>query len=195
MIKKKKGSFPKEKNFKRLVKIANEEIVLEAHELSGDIQEKFYSGQSVHSLGVRTGQARRGWRVIETKKKVSIVNNVPHADQSEEKVIKPKKSKYLAIPVGPALTPAGVPRFSGPRDSSAPEFRVARSSADTLVLLGSKSGSEDNQEIYFVLKKSVKIPARTRLLTPFVKKRSGVISHHVSKILSEEYQRMVSRAS
>ncbi|PHR91971.1 MAG: hypothetical protein COA69_09405 [Robiginitomaculum sp.] len=35
--------------------------------------------------------------------------------QEEGGIIKPKKAKALAIPVGEALTPAGVERFGGPR--------------------------------------------------------------------------------
>ena len=137
---------------KDLVRIANRVVKQEALILTGDIQEKFYSGKSANSLGTRSGQARRGWTVITNSEGnvTSIVNAVTYADQSKEKVIKPKNSKYLAIPVGPALTPAGVARFSGPRDSNAPKMRVAGSAIkDNLVLLGVKKGNKKKEHIFF----------------------------------------------
>lgn len=158
-------------------------LMNEATILQGQIENRFYSKQTKNSLGVRTGQARRGWKVLKQgDKAVAIINDVEHADHSERKVIRPKKAKYLAIPVGPALTNAGVARYSGPRDSACPDLRVAGSVAnDNLVLLGKKKGNKKKEHIFFVLKKKVVIPARTKGLQPFVKKRGGVLKTRIAK--------------
>lgn len=66
--------------------------------------------------------------------------------------------KALAIPVGPALTRAGVPRYTSPRQVQGlvliPRYNKAP-------VLGRFEG--DKLMVYFVLKKSVTIPARLGL--------------------------------
>lgn len=67
-------------------------------------------------------------------------------------------SKLLAIPVGPALTPAGAPRFPGPRSVQGLEFRPARGGG----VLGKVTGKGDREKfvVWYVLKKEVRIPPR-----------------------------------
>lgn len=169
---------------KALVDSANHELVNEALALMGDIQEKFYTGQSGSSLGRRTGQAVRGWQVKHNKETVSILNNIPHADHSKERTIKPKSSKYLAIPVDKALTPAGVARYDGPRDSALPKLSIARlKNKDGYILFDSKGRDERITNAYFILKKQVKIPARTRGLTPFVQKEASKIADRIGDFI------------
>lgn len=177
-----------------VVSTASKKLNTEALVLTGEIQARFYSRHSNKSLGRRTGQAVRGWQVLKQGDNAySIINNVPHADQSVQRTIVPTKSKYLAIPVGPALTKAGVSRFTGPRDSNAPKFRVARStvSSDTLVLIGKKRGNVRKEEIFFVLKKSVVIPPRTRGVLPYVKKKGFVIGERIARELTSVVDRLV----
>lgn len=187
----KSDHFPTEEQIKRLVSAANEELINEAHVLTGEIQEKFYSGQSNHSLGRRTGQAARGWQVKQNKETVSIVNNVPHADHSRARTIRPTKSKYLAIPVGKALTPAGVARYSGPRDSALPELSIAPIKNKDGYILFDKSGNQKRiSNIYFVLKKEVRLPARTRLLTPYVSAYGKEISKRLGKFIFDGWDQI-----
>lgn len=67
-------------------------------------------------------------------------------------------AKLLAIPVGPALTPAGVPRFPGPRSVQGLVFRPAKGGG----LLGKVTGKGDREKfsVWYVLKKEVRIPPR-----------------------------------
>lgn len=66
--------------------------------------------------------------------------------------ITPKRSKYLAIPVGPSLTATGRARF-GPRDAPVP-LRAIPSRRGGLVLVDATS---PNGGVYFVLKRSVRV--------------------------------------
>lgn len=182
--------FPTQDQIRDIIKGANHELVNEAEILKGEIQAKFYSGKRPDSLGRRTGEAARGWRVKENSKSVTILNNVKHADHSEKRTIKPTKGQYLAIPVGPALTRAGVSRYKGPRDSALPKLSVAPSKkSDTLLLFDKNSRKGFKESIYFVLKKEVTIPARTAGLTPFVFKESNAIKKRIGNYIFEALNR------
>lgn len=87
--------------------------------------------------GVRTGQPVKYANILE-----------------KGGIIKPVRAKMLAIPIGTALTPAGVPRFT-PNDLRGESF-IARSRNNNLIIFR-KSGK--NILPMFVLKKQVKIPA------------------------------------
>lgn len=82
---------------------------------------------------------------------------VPYARiQEEGGTIRPKKSRFLKIPVGPALTRAGVPRLPPRRGAGGDGLRfVPRGAGGVLV-------APDGQ-VWFVLKRSVTIPARPYL--------------------------------
>lgn len=71
--------------------------------------------------------------------------------------VRPTRAKWLAIPVGPALTGAGVPRYPGPRSVPGLSFVKSRSS-QTAVLVSRETG-----QVFYVLKKSVRIPAHMYL--------------------------------
>jgi hypothetical protein len=62
----------------------------------------------------------------------------------------------LAIPVGPALTPAGVPRFPSPRDVAGLRFQPIRGGSAALLVkdIGRRRG---RSEIWFHLVRSVTI--------------------------------------
>ena len=74
-------------------------------------------------------------------------------------IVTPKNSKYLTIPVGPALTGAGVNRISA-RD--VPGLTFARSAGGKL-MLGKSKGKRGEFEVWYLLRTSVKIPPRPYL--------------------------------
>jgi hypothetical protein len=76
-------------------------------------------------------------------------------------VVHAKSGKFLAIPLGPALTASGVPRYATPRD--VPGLFVWRSHGGRL-LLGRRTGRVGRPTPYFALVKSVRVPA-SRYLT------------------------------
>lgn len=103
--------------------------------------------------------------------------------QEDGGLVKPNGKKYLAIPVGPALTPAGVARYSSPRNVPA-EFTFkskgiakglrrktfTHTESGKLVFMRKKGGKPflgrvENGKVvvYFLLREQVNIPARLNL--------------------------------
>ncbi len=70
----------------------------------------------------------------------------------ESMTITPKRSKFLAIPIGEGLTGAGVPRYASPRQ--VPDGFFVRTKAGNL-LFGYKKGKRGKFRPLFVLVKSV----------------------------------------
>ena len=154
----------------------------ELAELRDDIVSKFYTNKSdvrnrsLDGTGRRTGTAARGWRsmVKATGQEIvgRIYNNVKHADQRKERTIRPKSSRHLAVPIGKALTPTGQKRYSGPMDARIRDKLTAikRRGKPTL-LVRETEGGRRKIDLYFVLLKSVKIPARHAGLNKFADDR------------------------
>jgi len=69
-----------------------------------------------------------------------------------ETVIRPKRGQYLAQPVGPALTGAGVARHRSPRQ--VPGLHFVRSKAGKALLVDNKGS------VWYVLHRSVKIKGK-----------------------------------
>jgi hypothetical protein len=91
-----------------------------------------------------------------------------YADVQElGETIKPRKGRFLAIPVGAALTASGVARFRSPRDVGDLRFQPIRGGAMGLLVRDhagrGKSGRGARSEVLFVLVRSVRVPA-TRFL-------------------------------
>lgn len=85
--------------------------------------------------------------------------NVPYAGVHEYgATIRPRKGQFLAIPLGPARTRAGVSRFASPRDVPGLFFVPSRSGG---VLV--KMGRGKSLTAWFALVRSVRIPARPYL--------------------------------
>jgi len=88
---------------------------------AGKVVRDYLSGQS---LKRRTGSLARaidGWLEGDFEGVVGVKSNSTVGKYAwllsdEEKTIRPKRAKFLAIPIGEGLTPAGVARFSSPRD-------------------------------------------------------------------------------
>lgn len=97
--------------------------------------------------------------------------------QEEGRTITPVSAQWLAIPVGPALTGAGVARFASPRECPV-EFKFIKVDSDTAVLVstgawnytfgragtfikrkGAKRRDKKRGEVWYVLVKRVRMPA------------------------------------
>jgi hypothetical protein len=74
----------------------------------------------------------------------------------ETKTIRPKSAKFLTIPIGEALTPSGVPRYSSPRDVEGGFFFTSDSGQ---LMFGIRRGQTKRAKIrpLFVLVKEVTI--------------------------------------
>jgi len=87
---------------------------------ASNVVRNYLSGQA---LKARTGALRRavdGWLASEHDGVVGVRENSAVSKYAwlltdEERTIVPKRSKFLAIPIGENLTGAGVPKFSSPR--------------------------------------------------------------------------------
>ncbi len=173
----------------------------EGYNMQKQIIKGFYSATSgsVYGLARRTGAAAKSWQVVVNrgdKFSVSVFSaGVPYADMSEEKTIVPKEKKWLAIPVGAALTARGAPRYpNGPRQAAMnltmrpvqhgfrkqnpkgrDPLRFYKKDSNTAFLIAKDgvrgTGLNKKNRILFVLKKKVKRPAKTKLLMPWVDRR------------------------
>jgi hypothetical protein len=76
--------------------------------------------------------------------------------------IRPRNAKYLAIPIGNALTPAGVSRYSSPRDAGKLIFIISRAGNKLLV----RKRVDGDLDPLFVLKSQVTIPPHDFLTEP-----------------------------
>ncbi len=124
---------------------------------AGRVVKDYLSGQS---LKRRTGQLARavdGWMAGPLEGVVGVregaaVDKYKWLLGDESKTITPKKSKFLAIPIGEGLTGAGVPRYASPRQ--VPGGFFVRTKAGNL-LFGYKKGKRGKFRPLFVLVKSV----------------------------------------
>ena len=128
------------------------------------VAENFVSGQY---LGVRTGDLRKaidGWHPERFEGVIGITPNSKVDDYAwllgdnpanQPKTIRPKKAKYLAIPIGENLSASGVAKFISPRD--VPDGFFVKT-ADQL-LFGYRKGKTKRAKFrpLFVLKKEVQI--------------------------------------
>ena len=84
--------------------------------------------------------------------------------------ITPKNAKMLRIPFpgGPALTGAGVDRFATPlRATGAGIFAIQKTAGGKLVLVNTAAKGKSAGRPWYILKQSVKIPARPFLRPAF----------------------------
>lgn len=79
-------------------------------------------------------------------------------------VVKPVRAKFLAIPVGPALTGRGTPRYPSPRDVPGLRFAMSRSGQPMLV-----KGEDERRgkrktaragEVWYLLRRSVEVSGK-----------------------------------
>lgn len=91
--------------------------------------------------------------------------DVPYARLQEYGgTVVPVRAKYLAIPVGPALNSVGLAKYKSPRDAPQLQFVQSLKGNPLLVKLtkGAK-GEPPSVEVWYVLRRSVKLPARRYL--------------------------------
>lgn len=161
--------------------VARKFLQREAPVLESRIAERFYT-RGGEGVKVRTGTARRSWKTLFPKANAAlIVNSAKYADFTKEKVIRPKKAKALAIPIGKALTPSGVPRFSGPRDPGLPELTMIKPKGKAPMLAAKDASGRLHP--YFVLVKQVTIPAYTRNLPAFVQSEGAQLKERFVPVL------------
>jgi len=78
--------------------------------------------------------------------------------QEEGKTIRAKPGHFLSIPTGPALTPAGVSRYTSPRQIG--DLFFVKNKKGTRMLARNNGGK---LMVYFILKKEVTVPPRLGL--------------------------------
>jgi len=189
---------------------ARKSFISGVYGLHKGIINKFYSSNESSNEGVRrrTGTAAKSWKVEVSRNSDSISASVssagaPYADFSSTRTIKPNKSKWLTIPVGPALTSTGAARYpKGARQAdnaltAAPKTMRNQTSHrgrnpdghgnlvfvkknDTTAYLFAKKGVTGigitkTNRLMFVLKRRVKIAPYTAGLMPFVDRRADQI--------------------
>lgn len=79
--------------------------------------------------------------------------------QEEGGTIKPRRGKFLAIPLGPAKTGAGVPRFASPRDVPGLRYQPIRGGLQAL-LVKDGGGRAARAVPWFLLVRSVRITGK-----------------------------------
>ncbi len=83
--------------------------------------------------------------------------------QEEGGVVRPTRSKYLAIPVGPARTGAGAGRYASPRDVPGLTFVQSRR-GQPLLVKAETTGKGKRQvlagTVYYILRRSVRISGK-----------------------------------
>lgn len=120
-----------EQELKAARKAARQRFVYNVAGLHKGIVQKFYSSAPGASVGLarRTGAAAKSWAYAVAQSGDVIVGTVysagvPYANMSVSKTITPKRAKWLAIPVGPALTRSGVPRYPDGPEQAAQALRM-----------------------------------------------------------------------
>lgn len=161
------------------------------------------SGRKSPTSGLdrRTGDlARRGFNYVVQEEKgrmvLRVFSSIKYALLHEYGsaglpggVVRPKRSRYLAIPVGPALTPAGVARYQSPRQVQG--LFVARGRRSGKLFMGRVEQGE--VKAYFLLRDSVRVPPRLRLRERWKEKAAGIVpilKKEVDKLLSAKYPRV-----
>jgi hypothetical protein len=122
------------------------------------VSSDFLSGQS---LKPRTGNLRRavqGWMDSDFDGVVGVASDAAVGKYAwllgnETKTIRPKNSKFLAIPIGENLTPAGVPKFTSPRQ--VPDGFFLRKNGQ--LLFGHKNGKKGKFRALFAMKTEVTV--------------------------------------
>lgn len=150
---------------------------LEAVALEGQAQAQSYATARMRR---RTGDLLRSivGRVESSGSTLDVVIGVrrdlgyPWLQEQGGKIT-PKRGKFLAIPTGPALTGAGVHRYSSPRDVPGLRFQAIRGGAMGL-LVRDVPGRRARSEIYYILVRSVTIRPKRYLLDAATEARAGL---------------------
>jgi len=143
----------------RVLDAAGEGLAIGVKDAASHVSANYLTGQALKS---RTGMLRKaldGW--MESKfdgvvgvREGSGVDQYKWLLGDEQKTITPKRSKFLAIPIGEALTPSGVvkAKFASPRLVDDGFFIKSKSGR---LLFGYKRGKRGKFRPLFVMVKSV----------------------------------------
>lgn len=106
--------------------------------------------------------------------------------QEEGGTVTPKKGKFLAIPVGPALTGAGVPRFNSPRDVGDLRFVSIRGGSAGLLVKDhagrGKKGTGARSEIWYRLVRKATIKPKHFLRDGFNESLVGLDARLAARV-------------
>jgi len=124
--------------------------------VAGKVVSDYLSGQSLKRRSGLLAKAVQGWREAPLEGVVGVkagsgVDRYKWLLGDEEKTIVPKRSKFLAIPIGEGLTASGVARYSSPRQVEGGFFVKTGGR----LLFGYKRGKKGKFRPLFVLVKSV----------------------------------------
>ena len=158
------------------------------------IKNHLSGGTTEQRLAVRTGSMRRLTipivpRTFSKKLKGGTQFAAKYAGvhvgpRGSETTIKPIKAKYLAIPIGAALTAGGAPRYSSPR--AVPGLSpITTKKGNLLLAQTSKAGITP----FFLLLKETKVPARIwprEILQKNVSKIARGYRKKIQKLLDKE---------
>ncbi len=144
----------------RVLDATSESLALSVELTAAHIQDNYLTGQA---LGTRTGFLKKavgGWMEgpldgVVGVREGSGVDKYKWLLGDEQKTITPKRGKFLAIPIGEALTPAGVvkAKFASPRLVDDGFFIRSKGK----LLFGYKRGKRGKFRPLFVMVKSVLI--------------------------------------
>ena len=123
---------------------------------AGKVTSDYLSGQALKRRTGRLAAAVDGWMAGDLDGVIgirsgSLVSKYAWLLGDEQKTIVPKQAKFLVIPIGEGLTPAGVPRYSSPRQVPGGFFVKTKSR----LLFGYKRGKRGKFRPLFTLVKSV----------------------------------------
>lgn len=130
------------------------------------VTERLSGPTGANSLSVRTGALRRAVKSkVSTRPPASaalfvfVDSTAPYAAIHETGgTVRPKRSKFLAIPVGKALTKAGVTKGAFRRPREIHNLFFTKTKKGNFVLAVARKGG--GIEVLFALKRIVKIPPR-----------------------------------
>lgn len=142
-------------------------------------------------LASRTGNLKRavdGWMAapldgVVGVRENSAVDKYKWLLGTEQITIKPRKSKFLAIPIGEGLTSAGVAKYASPRQVPEGFFFKGKSGG---LFFGIKRGKRGKVRALFVFKKQVTITGSGALL-------AGVLdsADNIAKTMTAEISRRI----
>jgi len=141
---------------KAVVKACSEGLKKGVKLAAGKVASNYLSGQSLKRRSGRLAAAVDGWMAGDLDGVVGVRSSSMVAKYAwllgdEQKTIVPKRAKFLAIPIGEGVTPAGVPRFTSPRQ--VPDGFFVKTKGR--LLFGYKRGKRGKFRPLFVLVKSV----------------------------------------
>lgn len=143
-----------------LMRAFRQAAVVVERKLKMNVTDNILHRRSGHlAQSIQTSVYQDGASVVTARIGSGVANNrrMPYAEIHEDGgTITPKKAKWLTIPLEAALTPSGVPKKASAREWK--NTFVGKSKGGALIIF-QKVGKKTLVPLY-VLKKSVRIPAR-----------------------------------